>query len=210
MSERFGKFKFLGSVEILKSLSKESYSKQSSVIRFAIQKVINDKISEEAGSTLGSDFSPGPRHPDFIGQTILGHPGPVEITIESNMLRTFQVSSEVSSEVNSEVSSEIRHSHHFNTISISMCDNTISNIFCYLANSNIKTRNQKFETVGQANRHLYIFQCENTDQARAMARAMDVRFKPRNYNQNTCRSYLTPVGPEKVRIPQEALVSVRH
>ena len=163
--------------------------------------VINDKISDEAGNT-GSDFSPGTDHADFVGQTILSTERlPVEVTIESDMIRVLGQNE------------EIQICHHFNTISISMCDSTISNIFCYLANGTIRTKNQKFETVGNPHRQLYIFQCASIRQAREMARAMDRKFKPRSYKQNLsgpCRSYLAPVGGDKVRIPQEALVSVRH
>jgi len=38
MSENFGNFTYLGSIEILQSLSKVAYSKQSAVIRRGIQK----------------------------------------------------------------------------------------------------------------------------------------------------------------------------
>lgn len=201
-----GSFSFMGSIEITQSLNRVEYARQSSVVRTAIQKLLNIRVTEKSGSRSSS-----PENEDFIGETHIPSEKPCDIKIIKNMIQVIS-------------RGELLLCHHFNCISLSMVDNTYANVFCYLANGSIRTRGQSFETVTNPRRQLYIFQCASREQAREIATAMDRRFKPKSYTRpklskvnsapplsrvnSASQAYLDPFS-DKVQIPL-APVSVGH
>lgn len=187
----FGSFSYLGSIEITKSLCRVEYGRQSTIIRAAIQKFITARLTENTVSRPSLTWID-----QFIGNIYISSEHSCDIKIIENMIHVTTRGAV----------GGLRLCHHLNCISLSMIDNAIENLFCYLANGSIKTRGQAFETVSNPNRQLYIFQCASKEQAFAIGTAMDRRFKPKSCNrpQLGANPYLNPYSnqaEEKIQIP---------
>jgi len=164
-SAKFRSLKYLGSCEIKKSLIVLSSADRSTIVSFAIKKILQrygrtNFANRSGSSTVNFD--------EFIGRSPMSNWNDTQCSIQIS-----EESISVAVEEN-EICSLLFH-HHISCISIATIDLFQPKLYCYVANQDALQRNSIRSD--QQDRRLYLFECCDLLQTRKLIDETKKRFR---------------------------------
>jgi len=183
-SAKFRSLKYLGSCEIKKSLIVLSSADRSTIVSFAIKKILQrygrtNFANRSASSTVNFD--------EFIGRSPMSNWNDTQCSIQIS-----EESISVAVEEN-EICSLLFH-HQISCISIATIDLFQPKLYCYVANQDALQRNAIRSD--QQDRRLYLFECCDLLQTRKLIDETKKRFRVHKGQKTTKQKLDEPKRPE--------------